>query len=278
MEILSYKNASDIPEEFLPSLVESEIECWWSEPFSEYMICENCKWIYSIEDVYWSIKNYKIRKKNKQFECKCWCEIIFMYQKDKYLDLLTQYFKWKVSAVLLVDNIQVKGFWVLTKSNLADIIYNHIDYRPNSYNKEKVIQLISQKIFWIDDAKKKDFIYSNHIYVAPSHRLWNISFELLKTISNLNNEEYKNLPVIWETKYKSKFYPISRIMWYTDIMPDKYWNVLQSINKYGNVTNFFNTNDSFFNNESLKDMLKYINISSNILKLNPNFSNRKFYT
>jgi hypothetical protein len=28
LEIESYENASDIPEKYLPSLVEAEIECW----------------------------------------------------------------------------------------------------------------------------------------------------------------------------------------------------------------------------------------------------------
>jgi hypothetical protein len=45
-----------------------------------------------------------------------------------------------------------------------------MDSRPDSYNKDKVIKLISQKIFNIDNAEDKEFLYSNQVYVTPSLR------------------------------------------------------------------------------------------------------------
>ena len=277
LEIKNYKSASDIPEEYLPSLVDSEIECWWAEPFAEYKICGECSAIYSIEDEYLTIENYRNRKKDWDFICECWCETNLMYPKDKYIDMLVKYIKWEVMASLLLDDNRIEGFWISTKSNFKNIIYNEMDSRPDSYNKDKVIKLISQKIFNIDNAEDKEFLYSNQVYVTPSLRSWNESFNMLRKIFNMNSQEYKNLPIIWETKYKSKFYPISRIIWYQDIDSDKYWNVLQYSWCVNDVAIFFDNYDSFKNKELFRYMFRYKKESNIIMKENPSFLNRIFY-
>jgi len=277
LEIKNYKKAYDIPKKYLSSLVQSEIECWWAEPFSEYAICDECRWVYSIEDIYNSIDYYRKKIVEKIFICKCGCETSLLYPQNKYLDLLVEYIKWEVIASLLINNDKVEGFWVLTITSLNDLINNHIDNRPNSYDNEKVIKLLSQSIAHLDNSKEKSVIYSNQIYVSPFLRKSNISFELLKNITNLVNNKYRNLTLIWETKYESNFYPISRLLWYKDIVSDKYWNVLQYCDSIKQVKTFFDTYDSFNNKTLLKNMFKYKKEANLILQNNPNFLNRKFY-
>ncbi len=285
MRIESYKEAKNLPEKYLPSLVDAEIECWWSRPFSEFRICKNdkCKATFSIEDVYWSIEEYQRKtqelKNIDNFDCKeCNSETWYIYEKSKFINILKEKIKEDVIAVLLITNDDiVKWFWFWKKTTLWDILYNEIDVRPDSYDKEEAIKMLSKIIFNQIDSRHEEFVFSNQIYVSPSHRAWNISFEVLKALFNLKSKEFSKYPIVWETKYSSKFYPISRLMWYRDCTDDKYWNVLQYCPDYKQVLNFYNSQSTFTNKETIKKIIKFKKEAMLILKNNPHFTQRSFY-
>lgn len=281
MEIISYKNTSDIPEKYLPSLVDAQIECWWAKPFDEYMICsdENCKAVYSIEDVFWSYEDFKKYNTNTSidFNCKCWCDTELMYPKEDFYEVLIEYFKWEVITTLLLDNDTVKWFWVLRKTSLNDILYNKLDYRPDSYNKDVLCNLLLEKSKEINCILDKEFIYSDQIYVSPSSRKWNISYEVIKTPFQIIKKLYWELPIVGETRYASKFYPISRAMWYEDLLSDKYWNVFQFSDSIDKVLNFFEMYKSFWDKSLIKKIIKYKKYSNYVINNNPNYNSRKFY-
>lgn len=277
LEIKSYEKADDIPLKYLSSLVDSEIECWWSKPFDEFKICNSCNAVYSIEDIYWDIVSYRSCKdKNKNFICKCWNETKLIYPKNEFITTLIDYIKWNVIATLLIDKWNVEWFWILRKTNLNDIIYNKLDYRPDSYNKEIIFDNLFQK-YKNDDIFKKDFIYSDQIYTAPHLRKWDISFNLIKEPFIINEKINWNLPIIWETKYDSKFYPISRTMWYDDIISDKYGNVLQHSFSTKKVLDFFKNYKCFSDRWLVRELLKFKKYANNILDENPHFESRKYY-
>ncbi len=284
MKIETYKKASDIPKKYLPSLVDSEIECWGSRPFNEYKICSNseCGAIYAIEDIYETIDNYRNRTDNEKannFECSC-CntKTEFIYEKQNFLEILKEYIKWEVSRVLLLDdNENVEWFGVLSKDTLKNIIYQIFDSRPWSWDREKAILEISKKIFWNDNSREEEFICSHQIYISPFAREWNIAVDILIELFSLN-ESFRWFPIIGETRYDSKFYPVTRIMGYQDILDDKYWVVLQASNSYNFVLDFFNSIKSFSDKSIFKDILRYKKESLKILKENSNFTTQKFYT
>lgn len=283
MKILSYKKASDIEEKYLSSLVDSEIECWWQKPFDEYKICKNpeCKAVYSIEDIYENLRNYRNRVDNtisENFRClDCDSKTEFIYEKNEFVEIIKEYIKWEVSRVLLIDELEkVEGFWVLSKDSLENIIYKIFDSRPWSWDKEKAILEVSKKIFWNNNSRNEEFICSHQIYISPFAREWNIAVDLLRELFSLN-ESFRWLPIIGETRYDSKFYPITRIMWYQDILNDKYGTVLQASSSYDFVLNLFKSIQSFYDKTIFKEILNYKRESSIILKENINFSKQKFY-
>ena len=283
MEIKTYEKASNIEEKYLSSLVDGEIECWWSRPFDEYKICSNreCRALYSIEDIYENIKNYRNRLDDilsQNHKCEiCDSETEFIYEKNNFLKQIKEYVKWEVSRVLLIDDFDnVEWFWVLSKDSLENIIYKIFDSRVWSWDKEKIIWLISNRIFWNDDSRNEKFICSHQIYISPFAREWNIAIDLLRTLFSLN-KSFKWYPIIWETRFDSKFYPITQIMWYQDLTYDKYWTVLQVSNDYDLVLNLFNSIDSFSDKKVLKPIINYKKKSASILKENSNFLKRKFY-
>jgi hypothetical protein len=99
MKVETYKRGIDIPEKYLPSLVDSEIECWGARPFDEYKICKNpqCKAIFAIEDIYETIENYRKRineEKSENFKCTCCSyETKNFYEKNDFLEIVKEYVK-----------------------------------------------------------------------------------------------------------------------------------------------------------------------------------------
>jgi hypothetical protein len=189
-----------------------------------------------------------------------------------------EYVKWEVSRVLLIDdNEKVEGFGVLSKDTLENIIYKIFDSRPWSWDREKAILEISKKIFWNTDSRNKEFICSHQIYISPFAREWNIAVDLLRELFSLN-ESFRWLPIIWETRYDSKFYPVTKLMWYQDILDDKYWTVIQASNSYNFVLDLFNSINSFSDKKVFKQILNFKKESVNILKAKSSFLFQKFYT
>lgn len=276
MEILWYKNAIDIPVEYYPSFIDKEIECWWAEPFWEYMKCSNtnCSAIYSIEDIYGSISTYhKNDKWFPKFKCDCWCKVKLIYPEKIFLSQVQEYIKWQVSAVLVLDNDEnIEWFWVISKTTLWWVIRNEFNTRPNSYNKETTIKELSLEIFWEEDLEEKEVICLNHIFLSDIFRWWNTSLELIKKLLLLNTE-YKDIPVVLETRYDSKFYPIISALWFKDLLHDKYWYVIKYTKSYWEFL------ELILNTNSFRDLEKttHKERAKEVLDTNTSFSSRKFY-
>ncbi len=281
MEIVTYKKASEIEEKYLSSLVDAEIECWGSRPFDEYKICSNpeCRAIYSIEDIYETIDDYRNRVDEKlslDFKCSiCELDTELIYEKTEFLEVLKEYIKWEVSWVLLIDdNEKVEWFGVLSKTSLSWAINYEFATRPGSYDKEDLLKLLSKELFWTKDAGNEQIALLHQIYVSKNLRKWNISFEMLNKLISLNLE-YWNIPVIWETRFEGDFYPISRTMGFNDIESDKYWYVVQFLESYSLLAWFLFKNDSFTSKDIFINILKHKreikkNLKSNLVK-------QKFY-
>ena len=242
MKIFSYKEAKNIPENLLPSLVKSEIECWWSEPFSEYKICGSlsCKAIFSIEEVHWSLSNFKKWINNwDDFSClECSWETEYIYKTDAFFNLIKDYIKWDVSAILLVTPEQnVEWFWVLSKTTLKDVVENEFATRPWSYDKKELSNILSKELFGIKTLSNKELICLHQIYISPDFRWIYKPFDVLKNMFLLREDDW-SLPVVMETRYDSRFFPITKKMWFRDLVDDKYWYVVQYISNYLKLLNF----------------------------------------
>lgn len=220
MEIKTYKKASEIEEKYLSSLVDSEIECWWSRPFDEYKICSNseCRALYSIEDIYENIKNYRNRLDDilsHNHKCEiCDYETEFVYEKEKFLEMIKEYVKWEVSLVLLIDNEKVEWFWVLSKDSLENIMNFEFATRPNSYDTKYIYEKLDSNL---------EFNLIHQIFISEKYR-WFWYFKLL--FNQLLNFCNLNSPIILETMYNSKFYSIIKSLDWINILSDRYWYVV----------------------------------------------------
>ena len=280
MEIVDYKNSSDIDEKYIPSLLARQVECWWSEPFWEYKVCksEDCNAIFSLEKVCWNISNLRAWIIWNDFCCtECGSQTEFIYANPEFLLLIREYIKWKVSSVLLIDEAEnVEGFWVVKKTNLWWLLDLEFATRPDSYDKEQVLEQISHSLFGKKNASDEDVICLHQLFVSELFRWWNTSFDILKKLISLN-EEYRKVPFLLETRFDSKFYPISRTMWVNDISSDKYWYVIQWCFNYWRMIDFFVSNQSFYSEINLPQILKFKEEAKAILSKNSSFSWQKFY-
>lgn len=264
MEIQVFKEASKIPEKFLPSLVDAEIECWWSEPFKEFIKCSNpkCWRLYSIQDVYWDLKTYRERKKEKIHTCNCWSQCEEVYPKKDFLWIFKDYFKWKVSVVLLLnDNEEVRGFWIVSANKLWNIIDLELATRPNSYDRWELLRELSKTIFGIDDASWEEVTIWHHIFVGEEFRwTWYWKF-ILDEILKLSKDYWLNIVV--ECKFDANSYPITRSLWAKNIINDKYGYVVQFLEYQNLMWEIWEKISSlfwFYKKEAMK-----------ILKQNPHF-------
>lgn len=240
MEIFSYKEAKNIPDVFLPSLVKSEIECWWSEPFSEYKICNECSAIFSLEEVHGSLNNFRNNiTSGDDFNClECSWKTRYIYKTDEFFDLVKNYIKWDVSAILLVTPEQnVEWFGVLSKTTLRGVIENEFATRPWSYDKERLFVILSKELFGEESFSDEELICLHQIYISPDFRWIYKPFDVLKNMFLLREDDW-SLPVVMETRYDSRFFPITKKMWFRDLVDDKYWYVVQYISNYLKLLNF----------------------------------------
>lgn len=284
MRLESYPEAKKMPEKYLPSLVDAEIECWWSEPFSEYRICKNdwCKAIFSIEDVYWSVEEFQKRRElwvlDDTFCCEeCWDETEYVYEKGEFISLTQEYVKKDVGCVIWTsDNNKVNWFWIISTTTVDSLLNLELNTRIWSYDKKELLKNISESIFWINDAWDEELLCLLHVYISPNWREKNLCFELLKSMFLLKENEVKK-PIIMETRYDSRLYPISRLLWFKDLMSDKYGYVVQYLEQFSSIINFFKSNNTFFKPDLIwrKQLYKWVAMS--ILAQNPIFINRKFY-
>lgn len=280
MQVLDYKDSSNIEEKYINSLFERQVECWWSEPFGEYKVCTNekCSAVFSLEKVCWNISNLRNWNIWNYFFCtECDSQTEFIYSNHEFLQIMKEYVKWQVSSILLIDDSDiVEWFWVVKKTTLEWLLNVEFATRPNSYDYEKVLEQISLSLFGKKDASFEEVICLHQIFVSDLYRWWNMSFDILKKLILLN-EEYKNIPVILETRFDSKFYPISRSIWFENISNDKYWYVIQSIWSYKQLIDFFTKNQSFYSENNLLTILETKEEAKAILSQNGSFSWQKFY-
>ena len=267
MKLELFKEAKNIPEKYLPSLVDAEIECWWSEPFSEFRICKNnsCKAVFSIEDVYWCVEEYqKVRDRwelNNDFCCEeCWDDTEYVYEKDEFLGVVKEYIQWTVSSILLLNNVDsIRWFWIIAKKQLFDLINIELNTRPWSYDKLLLLNSLSKNIFWENSAWNNEIIYFNHLFVWEELRndrfWWLIMQKMFKFV-----KYYKDIPSIIETLKWSNVYNYMKRFWFKDSIEDKYWYVVMYLDK---------------NNCSFRNMLNSLHNSKNQIIL-PDSSVQKF--
>jgi len=275
-----YPIADDIPEKYMRQLFEKEVEVWGVEPFWEYKLCDNleCRRVFSIEDVHGEIS--KMHEKIYSWDdfcCReCSSETSYMYKSEEFYDIMKQYVKWNVSAVLLIwDEDTLQGFWVLSQGTIESVAHWEFQTRWWSYNPNDVIQKLSENIFSCNDAKDEDIVCFHQIHVSGRVRDAAISYKLMQELFFLTGEIYNNLPVVWETRYDSRFYPVSRSMWFDDIFDDPHGYVIQSIWKYAEVLQFLSHNTWF--SDFNKEMLGFKRNAKKILEKHPDYSGIKYY-
>ena len=280
MQIKSYQDASDIEERYLHGLANSQAECWWAKPFDEYRICtnENCKTLFSIEEVLWDILNIrKSELRNSHFSCtQCNSETEEIYETQYFISEMKKYFLWEVSAVLIIDESDnIEGFWVLSKTTIKGVTEFEFNTRVWSYDQDQIIIDISKALYWVENAENEDIICFHQIYLSPLIRNSQLSYEALKSLFEINEERYKEIPLIWEPRYDNRFYPILRSIGWENLTHDKYWYVIQYLEKYGDMLEFLNTHDWY--QSFLWNMIKYKRESKSILKEYPELWGKKSY-
>lgn len=222
MELRSYERTKKMPEKYLSSLIDAQIECWWSKPFDEYMICtdNDCRALHSIEEIHGSIANFR-QKLEKNINCncaECWSELETYYKKNKFFEEAKKYFKWEVHTVLLLEDEKVEGFAITSRTNIDSLVEVELNTRVWSYDKE----YISKKL---NKISKTEYINClHHIFVSKVNRN--------KWYSNLLHNEMFNF--LWEksnctvleTRYDSTWYLFAKAMWFIEISKDKHWYIL----------------------------------------------------
>ena len=246
MQLQTYKNASNIEEKYLPELAERQAECWWAKPFEEYRICSNddCKALFSIEEVLWNLIEIRsLQSSQKDFKCtECWDETEEIYERERFISLIQEYFLWEVSAILIIDDQDsVEWFWVISKTTIRWVMEMEFNTRPRSYEIEETIKKLWRILYDDENAENKDVICFHQIYLSPLIRNSKLSYEALKRLFEINKENYKDIPLVWETRYDNKFYSILRSMWVKNLTDDKYWYILQTLPKYSGILEFLDT-------------------------------------
>ena len=280
MKTLSFPDARKMPKKYINSLVLPQIKCWWSEPHSEYKICnwKGCWKIFSIEKIHGKNEVSDIHDSQADNYCcnECGNNTSFIYEPEEFSKLICDYISSKVSIVLLTsEEDDIVWFWVKTKTTVTNVCEHEFATRPWSYDNEKLAYTLSSNIFDDPNATDEELVLFHHIYVAPEVRNVRNSFKLLSDLFK-QNPEYSNLPVIWETRYDGNFYPISRSIWFQNIIDDKYWYVVQSIDSHNKVSSFLERHEEGYRG-FLKQMRKYKDEALKTIEKYPHFSGAKYY-
>ena len=280
MQLQTYKNASNIEEKYLSDLAQRQAECWWSKPFEEYKICknDNCRALFSIEEVLWNLMEIRNPQSSEvDFRCtECWDETEEIYEKEKFISLMKEYFLWEISAILITDDQDsVEWFWVISKTTIRWVMELEFNTRPGSYEIEETIKKLWKILYDDENAENEDVICFHQIYLSPLIRNSQLSYAALKELFEINRQDYSNIPTIWEAKYDNKFYPISRSIWFQDFIHDEYGYIMQHISHYSDVLDFLDSHSWY--QDFLWDMIKFKKEARSILKKYPGWSGRKFY-
>ena len=280
MQLKTYKNASNIEEKYLSDLAQRQAECWWAKPFEEYKICknENCRALFSIEEVLWNVMEIRNPQSSEvDFRCtECWDETEEIYEKEKFIMLMKEYFLWKVSWLLVIDEKDsVEGFGFVTKTNIRELMEFEFNTRPSSYNIEESIKKLWEILYEDEHSENQEIICFNQIYLSPLVRSSKLSYEAFKTLFEINKDEYWDIPLVWDTRYDNKFYPIIRSIWAENLLHDKHWYSLQILSKYWYILDFLYQHNGY--QDFLWEMIKFKKEARTILKKYPELTGRKFY-
>ncbi len=244
----NYEDAENIPEKYLRQLFDLQSVVWWEKPYWEYKICDNtgCRRVYSIEDIHPKKTNNELRSWDDFCCIECESSTSFMYKSEEFYQLVKDYIKWNVSMVLMLWSWDtVEWFGVMSQWTVESISNFEFQTRPWGLSPNDIVSELSQKIFWVEDASENELVCFHQIYVSREVRDAAISYKLMQELFFQMWDVYSDLPVVWETRYDWKFYPVSRSMWFEDVVSDKYWYVIQSIDKYSDVLRFLWENDWF---------------------------------
>lgn len=276
-----YKDASKIPEVWLSSLVDAEAYCWWAEPFSEYVICEEntCWKISSLEDVFEKIDDTVMQDISlpSWFCCPdCYWWVRLIYEKESFLEVLREYFQGNVSAILLWEQENdIQGFGIINKTSIEKLL--HIDFatRPNSFDFSDIFSEISQKAFQWALTTDTEVVCWHQLFLSQSIRTNTLFWDTLYKLFLLN-PEYSDLPILLETRYDSRVYPILRWLGFQDICHDRYGYVIQYFPKYWDFLESLEM--KVYDTLSLTDVKKYRKYALEVLHNNPRFKDKYYVT
>ena len=136
---------------------------------------------------------------------------------------------------------KVEWFGILSKNTALWLIENEFATRPWSYNKQELLRALLDVFSWDNRLLNKKLICLHQIYISPEFRKTYKVFDMLRDMFLLREQD-SHLPVVMETRYDSRFFPITKKIWFNDILSDKYWYVIQYMSKYIDLSNFLLSN------------------------------------
>jgi len=280
MEVLSFQDATEIPEKYIKSLVLPQIKCWWSEPHWEFKICSNnvCGRLFSIEEIHKWKKIVNIHNECADNFCcdECNSETEYLYDTEEYFAAIQAYICSTVSITLILnENDEVQWFWVNKATNIIDACEQEFVTRPWSYDSGDLAHKISKEIFCDENFTEEEVVVLHHLYIAPKLRKYINATQLLTHLFSLNHENSRK-PVLTEVRYDGNFYPLSRSIWFENITDDRYGYVTQYISSYSHVLDFLEQHKRWYR-DFLPSMKKHKKESEMIMRNNPDFSWKKFY-
>ncbi len=258
LEYKRFIDAAQIPESYMQQLFNLEVQVWWQEPFWEYKICDNeeCRRIFSIKQVHWLSHEHDISRWDTFCCSECSSSTSYLYKSEEFYALMHEYVKNNVSMILLVwEGDVVEWFWILSQWTIGSVANFEFQTRPWWLLWEEIVENLSQRLFEKPDAGDEPIVCFHQIYLSEHVRDAAMSYKLLQELFFLVADVYQDLPVVWETLYNGRFYPVSRSLWFQDSVHDKYWYVIQYIEKYSDILRFLWENDGF--QDFQKDLVRY---------------------
>jgi hypothetical protein len=278
ISIQGFPDSWEIPDNLLDSLIDAEIECWWSEPFWEFLICESqeCWKLYSIEETLWDIEQLRNFDTSKLcFNCTaCHSPTKYVYPKGELFNTYKQYFNDKVSSVLLFAEKKnvVEWFGIMSLTDIEGVVNLEFNTRPWSFDKDKLSTTLTQEISPETLSVQQEVVCFHQLYISPHIRQHDVFWDTVLRLFSLKSHE--NTSVTLETRYDSKVYPLMRVLWFRDVFHDQYGYVVQVLEEYGKVIEFIEKLSEY--DWLVSSLIKYKRHANDMLAKNPHFQD-KFY-
>lgn len=272
-----YPDASQIPENFLRQIHWHQVEWWWAEPYDEYKICATpgCWRLYSIDDVRGSLQEDDSEEDFTCWEENCEGETVFIYNTEAFYNNLIEYIQRNVSMVLLTNGDELKGFWMLSQWNIKSVAHIEFWGRPNGYTPELIVEKLSQDLFWVTDASEEQITHMFNVIIEPSTLRTHNAFALMQELFFAFAEDLYLYPVVKESHYADRMYPIARAMWFRNVVDNQYWYVIQTVDRYSEILNYFRLHPWFI--KMLWDIHHYREEAKSIIEKNNWFIWNKYY-